>query len=162
MALTRIIIHWTAGTYNVSDMDRDHYHFIVDGEGHVMAGRHTPEANASTSDGDYAAHTMRCNTGSIGISMACMGGAIEAPFNAGKWPMKEVQVKALAAKVAALATKYKIPVTEKTVLTHAEVQPVLGIKQRGKWDVTRIAFRPALIGHKACGDYLREMVKAAM
>ena len=52
----------------------------------------------------------------------------------------------MAALVANLALHYKIPVTPQTILTHAEVQPTLGIKQRGKWDVTRIPYRSDLVG----------------
>lgn len=162
MSLQRIVIHWTAGTYSVSELDREHYHFIVGGDGTVVAGDHKPEANLSTKDGDYAAHTLGCNTGSIGVSMACMGNAVESPFNAGPWPMRAVQFDAMVKKVAALAKAYGIPVTPQTILTHAEVQPTLGIKQRGKWDVTRIAFKPELVGHKACGDFIRAQVAAAM
>lgn len=160
--MERIIIHWTAGTYSVNALDREHYHFIVGGDGTVTAGIHKPEDNLSTSDGKYAAHTLNCNKGSIGVSMACMGNAVESPFNSGPWPMREVQFNAMIAKVAALAKAYKIPVTPQTILTHAEVQPTLGITQRGKWDVTRIAFRPDLIGHKACGDFIRAHVASAM
>lgn len=160
--MKRIIIHWTAGTYTVTEQDKEHYHFIVNGVGVVEKGDHDVEDNLSTADGDYAAHTLGCNKDSIGISMACMAGAIEAPFNAGKYPMKPVQIESLAAKVAELAKRYKIPVTPQTILTHAEVQPTLGIKQRGKWDVTRIPFMPNLIGHKACGDFIRERVKEAL
>jgi hypothetical protein len=58
--------------------------------------------------------------------------------------------------------RYKIPVTPRTVLSHAEVQPTLGIKQNGKWDFTELSFRPSLKGHKACGDYMRSRVSAYM
>jgi hypothetical protein len=162
MSLQRIIIHWTAGTYSVHDLDREHYHFIVGGDGTVTAGIHKPEANLSTRDADYAAHTLHCNTGSIGVSMACMGNAVEQPFSTGPWPMKEGQFKVMVAKVAEMAKHYGIPVLPTTILTHAEVEPTLGIKQRGKWDITRIPFRPDLVGHKACGDFIRAEVAALM
>jgi hypothetical protein len=42
--------------------------------------------------------------------------------------------------VAELARHYRIPITPKTVLTHAEVQSNFGIAQRGKWDITRLPF----------------------
>lgn len=160
--LERIICHWTAGTYAVTDHDRDCYHFIVSGDGRVIPGKHSPEANLATADGDYAAHTLHCNTGSIGVSMACMGNALEVPWTAGPWPMKELQLAAMVKKVAELAAAYNIPVTGATILTHAEVQPVLGIAQRGKWDITRLPFRPDLIGHKACGDFIRSQVRKAL
>lgn len=160
--MKRIIVHWTAGTNEVNDVDKQHYHFIVDGDGDVVAGKYKPEDNLSTADGKYAAHTLNCNTGSIGVSMAGMLGAIESPFNAGKYPLKEKQLAATVKLVADLCKKYNIPVTDKTVLTHAEVQPNLGIKQLGKWDCTRLPFKSELIGHRACGDYIREGVVRAM
>jgi hypothetical protein len=45
-----------------------------------------------------------------------------------------------------------------TVLTHAEVQPTLGVKQRGKWDITRLSFKPDLVGAIPVGNYIRETV----
>lgn len=160
--MQRTIIHWDAGTHAVSDLARQHYHFIIDGDGEVHSGIYKPEDNLSTKDGKYAAHTLNCNTGSIGVAMAGMAGAIESPFNAGKYPLNEKQFIAMAKLVANLCEKYKIPVTDKTVLTHAEVQPNLGIKQKNKWDITRIPFKPELVGHKACGDYIRKLVTEEM
>lgn len=160
--MTRIVLHWSAGAYRVSDLDKEHYHLIVDGDGAVVRGDHSIADNVNTGDDDYAAHTRGCNTGAIGVSMACMAGATEAPFRAGSFPLKEIQWKRAAEVVAHLAAFYKIPVTDKTILTHAEVQPNLGIKQAGKWDIARLPFNPALVGPKACGDNFRALVKAAM
>lgn len=156
-----IVVHWTAGSNSVSQIDRDHYHFIVDGAGNVVQGIHTVEDNDNTSDGDYAAHTRGANTGRIGVGMAGMRGAIENPFESGPSPLTKPQWAAMIKLVQQLAEKYKIPVTPQTILTHAEVEKTLGIKQRGKWDITRIPFRPDLIGAKACGDFLRAEVKGA-
>lgn len=160
--MTRVILHWTAGGHKASAVDKEHYHFIVEATGVIVKGDHDISDNVSTADNDYAAHTRGCNTGSIGISMACMLGAIESPFSAGKFPMKELQWHAAMDAIAQLAAFYKIPVTDKTILTHAEVQPSLGIKQAGKWDITRIPFAPNIIGAKACGDKLRAEVKARL
>jgi hypothetical protein len=60
--------------------------------------------------------------------------------------------------IAQLAHFYKIPVTNKTIPSHAEVQPNLGIQQAGKWDFTRLAFDPSVVGAKACGDKMRAEV----
>jgi hypothetical protein len=60
--------------------------------------------------------------------------------------------------VADLCRTYGIPVTRETVLTHAEVEPTLGVKQRGKWDLTRLPFRRDLVGALPVGDYMRERV----
>jgi N-acetylmuramoyl-L-alanine amidase len=154
----RIIIHWTAGTHNVSKIDREHYHFIIAGDGTVANGNKPPEANLSTKDGEYAAHTLGCNTGSIGVSLAAMAGAIQRPFSAGQYPITRTQLDALAGLVSALCQKYGIPVTRETVLTHAEVQPTLGIKQRGKWDIAWLPGDAGVSDPVLVGDHIRAVV----
>jgi len=160
--MQRIIAHWSAGAWRASDLDKEHYHFIIEGTGTVVKGDHDIADNVSTADDDYAAHTRGCNTGSIGVSLACMAGAIESPFHAGKFPMTEVQWARAMDVIAELAAFYGIPVTDKTILSHAEVQPNLGIRQAGKWDFTRLAFAPEIVGAKGCGDKMRRDVRARM
>lgn len=160
--MSRIICHWSAGGYVVSDVDKEHYHFIAGGDAKWVRGDHTVADNLNTGDGDYAAHTLGCNTGSIGISLACMAGAIESPFKPGPYPMKREQWTTLVAAVAQLVDNYQIPVNPKTVLSHAEVQQNLGITQRGKWDYTRLPFDPSVVGAKAVGDKLRAEVMALL
>jgi N-acetyl-anhydromuramyl-L-alanine amidase AmpD len=162
MAMKRIILHWTAGTYNASALDRSHYHFIIDGDGRIITGNHTVEANESTRDGVYAQHTQGCNTGSIGVSMAAMGGAQEQPFKAGRWPLKREQWERAAECVATLCREHGIAVTRQTVLSHAEVEQTLGIKQRGKWDVAVLPWDLSVKGALACGDQFRALVKSKM
>ena len=161
--MKRIVIHWSAGTSWANDLDRDHYHYLIEGDGTVIEGKRPVSANAGPLvAGRYAAHTLGCNTGSIGVALCGMAGAVERPFSAGKYPINAVQLDAAAALVARLCAQYGIAVTPETVLTHAEVQPTLGIKQRGKWDIARLPWRPDLIGPKACGDYIRSRVIAMM
>ena len=158
--MKRIIMHWTAGSHNVGTSDKKHYHFIVDGAGKVHAGNHTPEDNLNTSDGKYAAHTLNANTGSIGVAVAAMHAAKDRPFHPGNYPITDNQLSAFVKLVADLSEKYDIPVERETILTHAEVQPTLGIKQRGKWDITWLPgmFEPE---HPvSVGDDIREMIRA--
>jgi hypothetical protein len=89
-------------------------------------------------------------------------GVTENPFAAGKFPLTRAQWNKMVEVVAELAKSYGIPVTSKTILTHAEVQPNLGIKQKQKWDITRVAFDPTLVGHKAVGDKIRNAVAVAL
>lgn len=154
----RVIIHWTAGGSRANATDREHYHRLVEYDGTIIAGTESVADNIVTSDGDYAAHTRNLNTGSIGVAMCGMRGAVEYPFDAGPSPLTEKQFRACAILVADLCREYSIPVTRRTVLFHAEVQPTLGVKQRGKWDVTRLPFRPDLVGALAVGDHFRELV----
>lgn len=157
--MKRVILHWTAGSYAVSWLDKAHYHFIIDGNGSVCSGRHPVSANEVLRYGKYAAHTLGCNTGSIGISIAAMAGAIENPFNAGRFPLKKEQFYAAAALTARLCRQYGIEVTARTVLSHAEVQSTLGIKQRGKWDIARLPWDLTIKGATQCGDSFRNLVR---
>lgn len=161
--MKRIVVHWTAGSHIASALDREHYHIIVEGDGNVVRGQMPITANVPPlREGRYAAHTRNCNSYSIGVSACGMAGATESPFTPGRFPISERQFRKLAEVIADLAKRYKIPVTDQTILTHAEVQPNLGIKQAGKWDYTRLVFKPELKGAKPVGDYLRQLVKAAM
>lgn len=160
--MKRMIIHWTGGSNRASNVDRKAYHFIIEGDGTVVDGNLKPEANLNISSGDYAAHTRRLNTGSIGIGVAAMMDATERPFSTGSAPITEEQVTALVELCANLAETYNIPVTRRTVLTHAEVQPTLGVAQRAKWD---IMWLPGLDGPQdplVIGDQLRRRINAAV
>lgn len=159
--MSRIIVHWTAGNHQASADDREHYHLLIEADGKLVRGVPSIALNdAGGAKPGYAAHTLNCNTGSIGVSLCCMAGAIESPFKAGTAPMTRTQWDALPRVVADLCRRYGIAVTPKTVLSHAEVQANLGIAQRGKWDIARLAFDPSVTGAKACGDRLRAAVSA--
>lgn len=159
--MERIICHWTAGAHKANAKDRKSYHLIVEGDGNVVRGERSIADNVPPLRA-YAAHTRNANSYSIGVSLACMGGATESPFVPGKWPMTRAQYDRMVEIVAELAKRYKIAVTDKTVLWHSEVQQNLGIKQAGKWDATRLAFDPGVKGARACGDRLRRDVQAAI
>lgn len=157
--MKRIILHWTAGAHSPSGLDLTHYHFIVDGKGQIHSGKFPVSANAGNlTSGQYAAHTLNLNTQSIGIAVAAMAGAKESPLNVGKAPITQVQLDAFVKLAAKLAKQYAIPVTRQTVLTHAEVQPTLGVKQKGKWDITWLpgyGKKPPI----EAGDILRNMIQ---
>ena len=158
--MKRIIIHWTAGTNKASALDKNHYHFIVEGDGNIVSGVYKPEDNLSTQT-PYAAHTRMTNTGSIGVAFAAMHGAKERPFYAGKYPITEKQVKAVTGLLVDLCEQYNIPVTPQAVLTHAEVQGTLGIKQNGKWDVTWLPGMDQAGNAQAVGNLLRQKIRDA-
>lgn len=161
--MKRIITHWTGGSYKANSTDKRHYHVIFEGDGKEVFGDHQISDNSSKHGnlkaGKYAAHTRMCNTDSIGLSLACMGGKGVTERNFGKYPMTEKQFEAMCDRAAYYCEMYKIPITNKTVLSHAEVQPNLGITQRSKWDYTVLPFKPELKGAKACGDYMRTRVQ---
>ncbi|MCW4114726.1 amidase [Aurantimonas sp. MSK8Z-1] len=160
--MSRVVCHWSAGAYTASALDRQHYHLIIEEDGNLVRGDRSIKDNEAPIRGNYAAHTLNCNTGSIGVSLACMAGAVESPFSAGRYPMTLTQWQTLAEVVAELCRRYAIPVTPQTILSHAEVQGTLGIRQRGKWDYTRLPFDGSLLGAAAVGHALREAVTAAL
>ena len=159
--MSRIIWHWTAGTYTPSDLDLSHYHFVIDGNGQYHDGVNI-EYNAAPIDlMRYAAHTKQCNSESIGISVAAMAGA-KTVTDWGTYPVKRAQIDTLISLSVALGHFYNIPVTDKTMLSHAEVENNLGIKQRGKWDIAVFPFMPSFNTAKLCGDYLRSKVQEGL
>jgi N-acetyl-anhydromuramyl-L-alanine amidase AmpD len=162
MSLRRIVLHWSAGGNVPTSLERKHYHFCVGGDGQVVAGIHPPESNIRPVRGQYAAHTLKLNTGSIGVSMSGMAGAVERPFNPGRAPLTERQVEAFVQLVARLCRQYRIPVTRETVLSHAEVWPTLKVRQKGKWDIAWLPGMTAPADPVVVGDRLRARIQAAL
>ena len=158
-SMKRIHLHWTAGGHTANATDKKAYHILVQGDGTPVRGRHSIKANErNLTSGNYAAHTARANTGAIGVSLCSMAGAREVPFNAGNAPMTRTQWEAGLKVIADLAERYGIIVAPTKILTHAEVEPTLNIKQSNKWDITRLAFDPSVKGHRAVGDLMRREV----
>ena len=155
-------MHWSAGEDENQVDDKAHYHFIVTRWGDIVKGNFTPEDNLNTKDGTYAAHTFMMNTGSIGVAMDAMKGAVERPFYAGPEPITDVQVEAFCKFIAGLLKKYGIPLSGKTCLTHAEVQPVLSVKQKGKWDITWLPGMTKPGDPVSVGNILRYKIKGYM
>lgn len=160
--MKRIHVHWTAGAHKANSTDKRAYHILVEGDGKLVRGDRSIAANARGSGMKQASHTRNANTGAIGISLCCMRQAEERPFDPGPSPMTETQWNAGVNAVAQLARRYGIKVTPVTILTHAEVEPNLHIKQKNKWDITRLAFDSDVVGHKAVGDLMRRQVAAAL
>lgn len=158
--MKRIVLHWTAGPHKPTAADHEHYHFYIDGTGAVHAGKFPPEANdvSPLVSGRYAAHVAKANTGAIGVAVCAMAGAVERPFRAGDWPIRQEQVDALVTLTRSLCERYGIPVSRTTVLTHAEVQPTLGIQQAGKWDITWLPGMSGPGDPVAVGDRLRALI----
>jgi hypothetical protein len=160
--MVRIVVHWTAGAHRASGLDRSHYHLLIEGDGTLVRGLPAIPDNQAPLRPGYAAHTLGCNTGAIGVSLCCMACAIESPFSAGPAPMTRTQWDRLPLVLAELCRRYAIPVTPRTVLSHAEVQGTLGLRQRGKWDIARLAFDPGVVGAQACGDLFRARTAAIL
>lgn len=155
-AMTRIHVHWTGGGHSANAYDLNAYHILIEGNGNVVRGNKSIAANALGSNVKPASHTLGANSGAIGVSMCCMAGAVESPFSPGRHPLTRTQWDRAMEVIATLAYRYKIPVTPITILTHAEVEPNLGIRQKNKWDIIRIAFdQNSPIGFRPVGDLMR-------
>jgi hypothetical protein len=158
-----IVFHWTAGQNKASELDRSHYHLLIEGDGKHVRGVPSIDLNSlPKKKAGYAEHTLNCNTGFIGVSLCGMAGAVEIPFIAGKQPITRVQWDELANVLAQLCKRYGVKVSRKTVLSHAEVQTNLGIKQKGKWDIARLPFDTSITGAVAIGDQMRAMVQSKL
>lgn len=165
MTMNRIVLHHTGGPGTPTKLDRAHYHRIVDAGGIVHDGDHPISANAPGKRlraGQYAAHTKGLNTGAIGLSMCAMGGAAWSdPKGSTRFFPTEAQVAGFIREAARLCRVHGIVPKRETVLTHAEVEPTLGIKQRQKWDfdydpLGLTASRDPIV----IGDALRELIRA--
>lgn len=148
--LTRIHWHWTAGWNKANSTDKKAYHTLFEGDGFIL--RMWPYEVV-------LAHTANANTGAIALSLCGMHDAVERPWRPGTAPITPAQVGALARESAALCREYDIPVSPWSTLSHAEIQPTLGIAQRLKWDITWL---PGMSGPGdpiGTGDRLRELVR---
>jgi len=162
--MNRIVWHHTGGSYNPNATDKRAYHGLIDGDAQFHNGMFAIEANApgKIRRGAYAAHVLSLNTGSIGLAICAMGQGVWADPLGGRWPVKPVQVDALLAHTAYLCRAYGIAVSARTVLSHAEVEPTLGVKQRNKWDFDYPLRAVQSRNPVAIGDELRQELKRAM
>jgi hypothetical protein len=160
--MQRIIVHWTGGASTASGLDLEHYHVLLEGSGKLVRGKRTIKDNETSADGVYAAHTKGCNTGSIGVALCGMAGAREHPFDRGSHPITREQWDVLPSVLADLCRRYAINPARTTVLSHAEVQGTLGIKQNGKWDIARLPFDITAVGAMAIGDRFRAATRALL
>lgn len=145
-----IVIHWTAGTYTPNTTDKEHYHFLIDGNGKVIEGKYKPNDNLNCKDGKYAQHTGGGNTGRIGIALCGM--------YSNEYPIKRLQLEALCKKCAELSKVYGISITSNTILTHSE----FGHKNPhttsfGKIDIDKLPCI-ALYDRVSIGNWLRNKI----
>lgn len=147
--MRRVHIHWTAGPGKSRPDEWDHYHLILDQDLDLKRGVNIEKNSRKIQENfrpgfDYAAHTKNANGFAIGYSMAGMRLAQERPLIPGPEPITEAQWSRMILHVAQLCKFYGIQPTPRTVLTHAEVQGNLGIKQNGKWDINILPWQKDL------------------
>jgi hypothetical protein len=158
--VSRVHLHWTAAKHKASENDKDHYHVLVEDDGKVVKGNCDIAANSTTNPrGKRANHTLNANGGALAVSCCAMEGAVERPFSPGHYPLTAKQWEIAAIVTAELCYRYRIRVTPRHVLSHAEVQANLGIQQRGKWDIAILPWNKAYDNARECGDLYRKMVQ---
>ena len=157
--MKRIIIHWTAGTYQPNNIDFEHYHYLVNADGLVIKGKYAPEDNKNCYDGKYAQHTGDGNTDSIGIAMCGMHVPENTPLKMTKYPLTKIQCERCFKLIAELSKTYKIHVNPQTVMTHYE----FGLKHpetssAGKIDINWLPPYSYLRANEI-GDFIRSKAR---
>lgn len=152
--MKRIIIHHTAGTYNPNQVDKEAYHFLINSIGTVVHGKYKPEDNENCKDGKYAAHTLKGNTGSIGVAACCNLG-FNMKHKASLYPLTKIQFEKLCELCAQLCIKYRIK--NENIFTHYGFDLAHNIKQ-GKCDITYLPWKPELTPIQV-QDYFRNKIK---
>lgn len=163
--MNRITWHHTGGGYMPSAVDSKAYHRLIDGDGKVHDGTHPIDANAPGKRlvaGRYAAHTRGLNTGNIGVSVCSMaGGKWDNPRGSRAFP-KPAQIDAMIRETARLCRQFGIVPSRQHTLSHAEVEPTLGVKQKQKWDFDYQVRDLDKRDPVAIGDELRQEVVAQL
>lgn len=154
-SLSKICLHWTAGSNKPCETDLKAYHYCVDKYGRIYPGNHKPEDNLNCYDGNYAAHCGGGNTGCIGLSVCGMAG-FSLSKKQTKYPLTQKQVEALCCLAGYLCVNYGILVDENKVFTHYEFDRKKK-KPEGKIDITYLHFAPNL-SIKSVGNYLRQKI----
>lgn len=157
--MKRLVVHWTAGAGFPSPEDAEAYHLLIDRVGLPHRGDHAITDNLSTADDDYAAHTRGLNTGAIGLALCGMAGANEKPFAPGRYPLTAPQWNNALLAAADLCERYGITPSRQSLLMHCEVEPFLGVEQRGKWDVSVLCFDRGRWSDWSPGEEMRARVK---
>lgn len=151
--LSRVHWHWTGGHHKPNRDDKRPYHVLFEGSGAMI------RLAALT---DYRPHTLKANSGAVGLSLCGMFEARERPFQSGPEPITAAQVDALVRETAEICKAYDIPVSQWSTLSHAEIQPTLGIKQRLKWDYTWLPGMSRPGDPIEVGNMLRDMLRAKL
>ncbi|ANJ20725.1 hypothetical protein RDp07_gp65 [Roseobacter phage RD-1410Ws-07] len=134
-----VVWHWTAGANGLIELELNAYNFLHDTIGRTYDGNHTiaEQVRYDWRKGIGASHTRKMNTGWVGCSVDAMAGSKQAnPMQWGSHPITWDGIDAMLEQTADICEEYEVPISKWTTLSHAEVQPTLGVKQKWKWDYT--------------------------
>lgn len=159
MLYNRITAHHTGGGYSPNATDLAAYPLCIDGDGKVHQGKLPLSANAAGQKlvaGHYYPHTWKLNSGNFGISICSMGGGKWDNPRGSRYFPRQVQVDALISEMARRCREFGIAPSRQHTLTHAEVEPTLGVKQKQKWDFDYQIRQVSARDPVAIGDELRQ------
>lgn len=132
-SMERGVLHWSAGHYTPNPVDLHSYHYLILNDGSVKLGDHGVFNNARPIlNGDYAAHVLGLNNGSIGVSMCGMWDAT-GPRDLGSAPLTAAQWRTAVTLFSELSDLFFWPIDRHHILGHFEVDEEYHIKQ-GRWD----------------------------
>lgn len=157
-----VVWHWTAGANGLIALEKKAYNFLHDTHGNTYDGDSTIASQVMYDwrRGIGASHTKNMNTGWIGQSVDAMAGAKQTnPITWGTHPITWDGIDAMLELTADLHREYGFPISKWTTLSHAEVQPTLGIKQRWKWDYVVLPGDVKSRDPVEVGNVLRERLK---
>jgi hypothetical protein len=165
--IERLILHWTAGERDIPNggihvatpEEMRRYHILVehdegptpdpaDDEINVLAGvpiernagsvRGKPGAHRDWTNG-YAAHTRGFNSGSLGLSLCGMRGAVDyrpgGDVDPGPSPITSRQVDVMLGMIVQFLRIWGYAPTDDRVFTHWEAGAIHGRPQGGRWDI---------------------------
>jgi len=156
--------HWAASSYAVNEEVLSHYNDGHDHLGNSYDGgaRAEHQANYNWRTGVGVSHTKNNNSGIIGQAVIAMGNAEGWPLDVGQYPMTWVGIDAMLMRSIDYHHQFDIPISPWSMLTHAEVQPTLGIAQRGKWDIRWLPNGSTVVDARKAGDILRARMQAML
>lgn len=158
-----VVWHWTAGAQGFISLEKNAYNYLFSTDGNTIQGNHTiaEQVMYDWRKKRGASHTKSMNTGWVGCSVDAMAGSKQKnPMVWGSNPITWEGIDAMLETTAEICKEYDVPMSPWSTLTHAEVQPTLGVKQRWKWDYTVL---PGDINGfqnpRKIGDMLRQRMK---
>jgi hypothetical protein len=160
-----VVLHWTGGGPRANSVDLGAYHYVVELDGKVKAGKWSVASNMRLcSGGTYAMHTGGFNSYRVGISSAGMLNYV-SPTRMGQHPLTEVQVRRMMEVAAHFIKLARLdPLNPAHLCTHQEVWTIHGVRgtqNHHKKDIEVLPFRPDLKPEEV-GDYLRSLAAEAL
>ncbi len=190
--IERMVLHWTAGESDIPDggghaarpKELRRYHILIehdegptpdplDDEIRVLAGvpieRNAGKVSAPAAHNDpdgYAAHVRGFNSGSVGLALCGMRGAVDyrrgdrTDVDPGPSPISIRQVEVMIATAVQFLVIWGFNPTPDRLFTHWEAGFLHNRPQGGRWDIGWIpgySFR-----REQVGEWIRERVREAM